>query len=192
MSDMGGTTTDLGVVVEGRLQIAEEGAEIGGWRTMVKAADVRTIGLGGDSEVSIGMNGSITIGPGRIVPLSLIGDRFPETLALLAADLADNEGGSMHGKFVLRPFGSQGMQESAELSPREREILALVTDRPTPIRKVAVLRVRSAAWRVCGARGLSRSAALHRPMPRMSLVSKTIGRRKPRRSVHSLRRASAT
>ncbi|MFO0991536.1 MAG: hydantoinase/oxoprolinase family protein [Hyphomicrobiales bacterium] len=138
MSDMGGTTTDLGIVVDGRLQIADEGAEIGGWRTMVKAADVRTVGLGGDSEVHIGMNGAITVGPGRIVPLSLLGSRFPEMLDLLGADLADNEGGSLHGKFVLRPFGSGTREDSAELSAREREIMEVVGDRPIAIRKVAL------------------------------------------------------
>ncbi|RXM21876.1 hydantoinase/oxoprolinase family protein, partial [Citrobacter sp. AAK_AS5] len=37
MSDMGGTTTDLGVLLDGRPQVAEQGAEVGGWRTMVKA-----------------------------------------------------------------------------------------------------------------------------------------------------------
>ena len=36
---------------------------------MVKAIDVRTVGLGGDSEVTIGMNGADTVGPSRIVPL---------------------------------------------------------------------------------------------------------------------------
>ena len=122
MSDMGGTTTDLGVVVEGRLQIADEGAEIGGWRTMVKAADVRTVGLGGDSEVQIGMNGAFTVGPARIVPLALIGSRFPETIELLGADLADNEGGSMHGKFVLRPFGSgESRRARRTLAARARD-----------------------------------------------------------------------
>ncbi|MBL8905747.1 MAG: hydantoinase/oxoprolinase family protein, partial [Rhizobiales bacterium] len=138
MSDMGGTTTDLGIVVDGRLQIADEGAEIGGWRTMVKAADVRTVGLGGDSEVHIGMSGAITVGPGRIVPLSLLGSRFSETIDLLGADLADTDGGSLHGKFVLRPFGSAAREEPPELSPREREIMELVGDRPVPMRKIAV------------------------------------------------------
>jgi len=138
MSDMGGTTTDLGIVVDGRLQIADEGAEIGGWRTMVKAADVRTVGLGGDSEVHIGLNGAITVGPARIVPLSLLGSRFSETIDLLGADLADNDGGSLHGKFVLRPFGSTASAETPELSPREREIMQLVGDRPVPMRKIAV------------------------------------------------------
>ena len=60
MSDMGGTTTDLGVLRDGRPQVAEQGAEVGGWRTMVKAIDVRTIGLGGDSEIGIGLDGKLT------------------------------------------------------------------------------------------------------------------------------------
>ncbi len=74
MSDIGGTTTDIGILQGGKPQVAEEGAEVGGWRTMVKAIDVTTIGLGGDSEVHLAMDGSMQIGPQRIVPISLIGD----------------------------------------------------------------------------------------------------------------------
>lgn len=138
MSDMGGTTTDLGVLKDGRPRISEEGAEVGGWRTMVKAIDVRTIGLGGDSEVHFEGNGGLTIGPQRIVPVSLIAERFPEVLAMLDSDIADSEGGSMHGRFVIHPFGAPAALHAADLTAREREILGLVTDRPKPIRKVAV------------------------------------------------------
>jgi N-methylhydantoinase A/oxoprolinase/acetone carboxylase beta subunit len=138
MSDMGGTTTDLAVLKDGRPQIAAQGAEVGGWRTMVKAIDVKTIGLGGDSEVAIGMNGTISVGPQRAVPVSLIGDRYPEVIAMLEADLADTEGGSMHGKFVVKPFGARGEMTAAGLSAREIEILDLITDRPKPLRRVAV------------------------------------------------------
>jgi N-methylhydantoinase A/oxoprolinase/acetone carboxylase beta subunit len=138
MSDMGGTTTDVGVLQEGRPRVTEEGAEVGGWRTMVKAIDVRTIGLGGDSEIGFGPNGALSVGPQRIVPVSLIAGRFPEVLAMLDADLADTEGGSMHGRFVVHPFGASGTPVVSELSAREREILDLVTDRPKPIRKVAI------------------------------------------------------
>jgi N-methylhydantoinase A/oxoprolinase/acetone carboxylase beta subunit len=137
MSDMGGTTTDLGVLLDGRPKITEEGAEVGGWRTMVKAADIRTIGLGGDSEVKIAMDGALSIGPQRVVPVSLLGARFPETIEMLAGDLADNEGGSLQGKFVLRPFGATG-GPNGQFTQREQEILALVTERPKPLRKVAL------------------------------------------------------
>jgi N-methylhydantoinase A/oxoprolinase/acetone carboxylase beta subunit len=138
MSDMGGTTTDLGVLQNGRPRVTEEGAEVGGWRTMVKAIDVRTIGLGGDSEIAFGPDGALSVGPQRIVPVALIADRFPEVIAMLDSDLADNEGGSMHGRFVVHPFGASARQSMSDLSAREREILDLVTDRPKSIRKVAV------------------------------------------------------
>jgi N-methylhydantoinase A/oxoprolinase/acetone carboxylase beta subunit len=138
MSDIGGTTTDIGILQAGRPRVAEEGAEVGGWRTMVRAIDLTTIGLGGDSEVTIGVDGAMQIGPQRIVPVSLIGQRFPEVITMLEADLADTEGGSLHGRFVVAPFGKTAQISAAGLSPREAEVLALVTDRPKPLRRVAV------------------------------------------------------
>ncbi len=138
MSDIGGTTTDIGILQNGRPRVAEEGAEVGGWRTMVRAIDVTTIGLGGDSEVNISLDGTMQIGPQRIVPVSLIGQRFPEVIAMLDADLADIEGGSLHGRFVVAPFGKSSTADLSGLTPREIEVLALVTDRPKPLRKVAV------------------------------------------------------
>lgn len=148
MSDMGGTTTDLGVLIDGRPKVNEEGAEVGGWRTMVRAIDVRTIGLGGDSEVALGAAGKLTINPQRIVPVSLLGHRYPQVLAMLQADLADVEGGgALHGRFVLLPFGARSgaVSESsaragaanAELPAREAEVLRLVTEAPQPLRKLA-------------------------------------------------------
>ncbi len=138
LSDMGGTTTDLGILLDGRPQVTEQGAEVGGWRTMVRAIDVRTIGLGGDSEIHIGTHGKVTVGPQRIVPVSLLGARFPEVLTLLEADLADVDGGSsLHGRFVLLPFGAKQVATSAELSPRERELLELVKEQPQALRKLA-------------------------------------------------------
>lgn len=138
MSDIGGTTTDIGILQNGRPRVAEEGAEVGGWRTMVKAIDVTTIGLGGDSEVHLAMDGSMQIGPQRIVPISLIGQRYPEVLAMLEGDLSDTEGGSQHGRFVVAPFGKSGPSDHSGLTAREAEFLALVTDRPKPLRKIAI------------------------------------------------------
>ncbi len=137
MSDMGGTTTDVGLLIAGRPKIAEQGAEVGGWRTMVSAIDVKTIGLGGDSEVRIELNGKIELGPQRAVPISLIAHRFPEIVEMLEADLADNMGGSMHGKFLVLPFGSDGSVGKKILPAREAEVLAEISDRPVPFRKIA-------------------------------------------------------
>ena len=138
MSDMGGTTTDLGVLLDGRPKVTAQGAEVGGWRTMVRAIDVRTVGLGGDSEIHLGAQGKLTVGPQRVVPVALLGARYPEVLALLESDLADVDGGSsMHGRFVLLPFGARAGVVAAELSPRERELLEQVTERPQPLRRLA-------------------------------------------------------
>ena len=138
MSDMGGTTTDLGVLIDGRPRVSQEGAEVGGWRTMVRAIDVRTVGLGGDSEVTLGPNRKILLNPQRIVPVALIGARYPEVLTLLEADLADVDGGgSMHGRFVLLPFGAHEGAPTGELTQREADVLRLVTDKPQSYRKIA-------------------------------------------------------
>lgn len=138
LSDMGGTTTDLGIVQDGRPRVTEQGAEVGGWRTMVRAIDVRTIGLGGDSEIHIGANGRLAVGPQRIVPVALLGHLFPELLQLLEADIADVDGGSaLHGRFVLLPFGARAGAATVELGEREREMLAQVGERPQPLRKLA-------------------------------------------------------
>lgn len=137
LSDMGGTTTDLGILRDGRPQVSAQGAEVGGWRTMVRAIDVRTVGLGGDSEVHLGAHGKLTVGPQRVVPIALLVARHPEMLALLEADLADIDGGSsLHGRFVLLPFGARGGAPSAELSAREREVLDKVTAVPQPLRRL--------------------------------------------------------
>lgn len=137
MSDMGGTTTDIGILENGRPRVAEQGAEVGGWRTMVRAIDVKTIGLGGDSEVHLGLNGEISIGPQRAVPVSLLGQRYPEIITMLEAQLADNEGGSMNGRFMLLPFGAKGNAEVAGLSGREAEVFAQITECPQSYRKLA-------------------------------------------------------
>jgi N-methylhydantoinase A/oxoprolinase/acetone carboxylase beta subunit len=154
MSDMGGTTTDVGILENGRPLLAPQGAEVGGWRTMVKAIDVKTIGLGGDSEITIGVNGRIEVGPQRAVPLSLLAARLPEVLTLLEADLAETEGGSLLGRFIILPFGDDDRPPPHGLSPREAEVLAIISDRPTPLKKVAVSSVAQRALNALRRKGL--------------------------------------
>src|SRR4029077_1835285 len=69
VADMGGTTTDVAIVAGGRPVVREEGAVIGGWRTMVEAIDVRTCGLGGDSEVDFDRERRVYVGARRAVAL---------------------------------------------------------------------------------------------------------------------------
>ena len=85
VSDMGGTTTDVAIVSSGRPLINAEGALIGGWRTMVEAVDVRTTGLGGDSEVDFDRDARLRVGPRKAMPLSLLAHHAPAILADLRA-----------------------------------------------------------------------------------------------------------
>lgn len=78
--DLGGTTTDIAVLCNGRPRLNPEGAQVGRWRTMVEAVDVHTVGLGGDSHVRVLAGRTLDIGPQRVVPLSLLADQHPEIL----------------------------------------------------------------------------------------------------------------
>ena len=68
--DVGGTSTDIAYLEGGFPRLDMEGAMVGEWRTRVKAIDMWTCGLGGDSLVSLGDDGDLLIGPNRVVPLA--------------------------------------------------------------------------------------------------------------------------
>lgn len=67
VSDMGGTTTDTGIVRKKRVQLSAEGAEVGDWRIKVKSAKLYTFGLGGDSQISL-EDEVLQVGPRRVMP----------------------------------------------------------------------------------------------------------------------------
>jgi N-methylhydantoinase A/oxoprolinase/acetone carboxylase beta subunit len=83
MADMGGTTTDIAVVRGGMPALSEDGALIGKWRPMVEAVKIYAIGLGGDSEVRFQGGVGMTIGPRRVLPVSLLVHQHPQLLAVL-------------------------------------------------------------------------------------------------------------
>jgi N-methylhydantoinase A/oxoprolinase/acetone carboxylase beta subunit len=74
--DVGGTTTDIGILRKGRPRLDPEGALIGGWRTRVRAADISTSGIGGDSRILI-FNGQIHLSALRVIPLCIADSMWP-------------------------------------------------------------------------------------------------------------------
>jgi N-methylhydantoinase A/oxoprolinase/acetone carboxylase beta subunit len=86
--DIGGTTTDIAFVRNGRPVVSEDGAHVGGLRTMVPAVHMHTFALGGDSAIELTAAGGVAFGPGRIVPVSLAAHQQPETIGEIEADLA--------------------------------------------------------------------------------------------------------
>ena len=87
IADMGGTTTDIAVVTGGVPELATDGVRIGGWKPMVEAVRVISIGLGGDSEVCFSGVSGVEIGPRRVVPLSLAARQFSNVLDAMKRQL---------------------------------------------------------------------------------------------------------
>ena len=71
VADMGGTTTDTAVIRNGLPLVSNDGAMVGGFLTRVKAVDIHTIGLGGDSFVQLSAKDGVKLGPMRVLPISV-------------------------------------------------------------------------------------------------------------------------
>lgn len=84
--DIGGTTTDLAVVVEGQVLFERQGATILGYKTLVPALLTRSIGLGGDSELHFQEGAErVKVGPRRAgLPVCRGGNKLTPTDAVVA------------------------------------------------------------------------------------------------------------
>jgi N-methylhydantoinase A/oxoprolinase/acetone carboxylase beta subunit len=118
VSDMGGTTTDIAMLKHGRPVLNKEGATVGGWKTMVEAVAVHTYGLGGDSEARIDEHHGFTLGPRRVVPLSLLAMQYPGVLDVMRAQAESDEMVQYRGQFALRQrpldTGSTGLNSGQQ------------------------------------------------------------------------------
>ncbi|MEX5578158.1 hydantoinase/oxoprolinase N-terminal domain-containing protein [Pseudophaeobacter sp. A-200-2] len=140
VSDIGGTTTDVALIRGGKPAIDPAGARVGDYRTMVEAVAMRTTGLGGDSQVHIqseGLNGGVTLGPRRVVPVSLIAHQAPEVVhAALDRQVNATVVGEHDGRFVRAIPG----QPTSGLGEREAALLERIGTDVHPLG--AVLRTR--------------------------------------------------
>jgi N-methylhydantoinase A/oxoprolinase/acetone carboxylase beta subunit len=133
VSDMGGTTTDIAVVSGGRPVISAEGALVGTWRTMVEAVDVRTSGLGGDSEVHFDRHHRLCVGPRKAMPLALLTHAFPAALDQLKA-IAELERLPVHpAQFAFR---NPDRTPPEHCSPTERRVWDALALEPRPVSAV--------------------------------------------------------
>ncbi|MBS3786953.1 hydantoinase/oxoprolinase family protein [Candidatus Bipolaricaulota bacterium] len=77
--DIGGTTVDVAVLRNGLPTLAKSGVSVGKWRTKVRSMNLRSIGLGGDSQIELDKEGNLIFGPRTARPLAF-GDLSSETL----------------------------------------------------------------------------------------------------------------
>lgn len=74
--DIGGTTTDITVLLNGIPLLERDGISIGQHPTLVRALQVESIGIGGDSLIST-HNGQLQVGPDRHGPCMASGGSAP-------------------------------------------------------------------------------------------------------------------
>ncbi|MCK0169562.1 hydantoinase/oxoprolinase family protein [Aliiroseovarius sp. S1123] len=145
VSDIGGTTTDIAVIRDGKPMIDPAGAQVGGFRTMVEAVAMRTHGLGGDSQVhpvSEGLTGGVTLGPRRVLPVSLIAAEAPEAVhAALDEQLRTTAPGEHDARFARRVpnVPTDGIDARAET------LLARLGDAVLPLNKLLQSRLETSA-----------------------------------------------
>jgi N-methylhydantoinase A/oxoprolinase/acetone carboxylase beta subunit len=74
--DIGGTTTDLAVLI-GRAPVLDPlGIELASYKTLIRSLETLSIGLGGDSVVKV-KDGNVIIGPERLGPAMAYGGPAP-------------------------------------------------------------------------------------------------------------------
>ncbi|SLN18277.1 Acetophenone carboxylase gamma subunit [Roseovarius litorisediminis] len=160
VSDIGGTTTDVAVLRGGKPAIDPAGAQVGPWRTMVEAVAMRTTGLGGDSEVHVndeGLAGGVTLGPRRVIPISLMAVQAPDMVHdTLDEQLRSTTPSENDARFVRAVPGI----DAGGLADRDAVLLDRVGDSVQPIGKVLKTRIEIQALQRLVRRGLVQVAGV--------------------------------
>ncbi len=131
--DVGGTTTDIALIVDGQVTVSEEGATVSNYKTSVKAANLLSIALGGDSHISLGHDNEILLGPERVTPLAYLAWSYPQVhrqlkaLALRSWSQATPDW--LEYWFLLRDPADLGALHST----REQVLVALLRDGPRAV-----------------------------------------------------------
>jgi len=140
--DVGGTTTDIGVLRGGKPRLDSEGAIIGGWRTRVKAADISTSGIGGDSRVVI-VNGKVVLGTLRVMPLCIASSQYPRVKEALlksrglkqtpqASHIALENMLQADELFIFSRYA-----KGYELSDNEKVLVDLIKEQPMTLEEIS-------------------------------------------------------
>ncbi len=128
--DVGGTTTDLALIMDGAVTISEEGASVGGYATSVKAADLLSIGLGGDSQIRINRDGNIVVGPERVVPLAYLAEQHPivksQIRSLIRRTWEQSSPDWLEYWYLIREPGDEDLSKN----PKHKQLLQILQNGP--------------------------------------------------------------
>jgi len=132
--DMGGTTTDTAALTDGAVSVCETGSDVGGHKTHVKALEIRTAGLGGDSLIQW-EKGQFSIGPQRVAPIAWLGATYAGAHKAIEylTRRQDRLRASTRGMQIMALTGSA---DRLNLTPGEEKIIALLKDRPFSVKEL--------------------------------------------------------
>ena len=141
ISDIGGTTTDIAVLKGGKPAFDPRGASVGPYRTMVEAVAMYTFGLGGDSEVKLGLEGlggDISLGPKRVIPVALAASIEPDLIhQTLDNQLKNETPNDFDARFIRRTRAST----EPVLSERDDKVYRRIGEQFYPMSEVVKSRL---------------------------------------------------
>lgn len=117
--DIGGTTTDMAILINQVPILNSLGIQIGSYKSLVRSLETRSIGIGGDSHVRI-HGGQLQVGPERLGPAMAYGGNTPTpTDALVALGIvSDNEANITAAVEGLKPLSvtlNKTVSETAQM-----------------------------------------------------------------------------
>lgn len=138
IADIGGTTTDLGIIHDGFVRTLDTGANIGGHRTRVRAADVSTYGMGGDSRISVEKR-EIVLSSIRIIPICVASTKWPNIKRRLS-EIKDrsfsNEGDPTDSISDCEFYTLASNRNYEYLCESDKAFLKMIADEPLSISEV--------------------------------------------------------
>jgi N-methylhydantoinase A/oxoprolinase/acetone carboxylase beta subunit len=141
--DMGGTTTDTADILDGQVNICESGANVGGYVTHVRALDMRTEGLGGDSLI-VRHKGQFSIGPRRVAPLVWAGANVSGGIDAALSSMQARVDSDFRVEMTQQILVAMDGKVPFELTDQEAAILNILKQRAHTldelVKKLSVLR----------------------------------------------------
>jgi N-methylhydantoinase A/oxoprolinase/acetone carboxylase beta subunit len=133
--DVGGTTTDIAVIESGQVTVSEEGATVSDYKTSVKAANLLSIALGGDSQITWGGEKNVVVGPERVAPLAYLAWKHPRVAKQLKA-LSLRTWAQATPDWLEYWYLLREPPESLVKGQRERDLVEFLRGGPQPVPEI--------------------------------------------------------
>lgn len=112
--DVGGTTTDIAFWEHGLPLMAKKGAVLKGYPTAVRSFHMRSIGIGGDSRISV-VDGEYQVGPMREGPAAAVGGKAATLSDALIVAGYVTFGDTEKSLQAIAAFGGSPLQEAEKI-----------------------------------------------------------------------------